>query len=567
MLCVMEDQELSSEGAPSQAPQPALLPPGVIRLAGWIGVASALPIVLAAVGAGGILVGAIWLVVLAWAGWAAGEHAARRRQALDKVTQALERMDASPISASGLDRDVTAFLMRWNRLAPEAFRRQSDASSLIKLAASLPDASAAAFADVKSAAGEQEAAIEEAASLVANMRQSIRVIEESVGLLSESSDESTSAVIEMSTSIEEIAGNASSLHDAVDASTTAVHQMGASIRQVSTGAEHVLEMAESTASAVVEMDRSVQEVSTNAMEAASLTEKAHAGAQMGAEAVQATIEDIERISALTSDAKKRLGGLVSGISRIGNVLTAIDEINDEANLLSLNAAIIAAQAGEQGKAFRVVANHVKTLARRTSESTNDIEKLIFDIESESGEAVRAMEAGIEAVAASVERSRDAGAALDSIQDSCKNASERVTEIARATSEQSRNLRGVAESTQKTSQEIQQISQALIEQRRASESMLTSAEGALERCQRVHLSTEEQRQTSHHITKAMSEITSMIQAIGEQTRAHAVASESVSESVICLVDQVHATSLGLQPLRVLLDRIESEARQIDSPCGD
>jgi methyl-accepting chemotaxis protein len=306
------------------------------------------------------------------------------------------------------------------------------------------------------------------------------------------------------------------------------------------------------------MDRSVQQVSTHAVEAASLTEEAHAGAEAGADAVQATIEDIERIAALTSEAKTRLGGLVSGISRIGYVLTAIDEINDETNLLSLNAAIIAAQAGEQGKAFRVVANHVKTLARRTSESTKDIERLIFDIEAESSEAVRAMEAGIEAVSASVDRSRDAGVALDAIQQSCKNASERVTEIARTTAEQSRNSKGVAESTQQTSREIEQISLALIEQRRASESLLTSAESALERCQLVARSTEEQRHSSRHISSAIAEITNMIRTMGEQTRSHAVASEAVSESVICLLDQVQATGAGLRPLRALLAQVEGKA---------
>jgi methyl-accepting chemotaxis protein len=152
-------------------------------------------------------------------------------------------------------------------------------------------------------------------------------------------------------------------------------------------------------------------VSSNALEASALTERAHSGAAVGAEAVRATIKDIEQISALTNEAKDRLGGLVSRVCKIGNILAAIDEINDETKLLSLNAAIIAAQAGEQGKAFLIVANHVKTLSQRTAGSTHDIETLIADIEAESTGAVRAMEAGIEAVAKGVERSRDAGEAL------------------------------------------------------------------------------------------------------------------------------------------------------------
>ena len=334
--------------------------------------------------------------------------------------------------------------------------------------------------------------------------------------------------------------------------------MGASIRQVAQGAESVQEMAESTASSVIQMDRSVQEVSSNALEASSLTERAHSGATAGAEAVRKTITDIEQISSLTNEAKDRLGGLVSRISQIGNILAAIDEINDETKLLSLNAAIIAAQAGEQGKAFLVVANHVKTLSQRTASSTHDIESLIADIEIESSSAVRAMEAGIKAVAQGVERSRDAGTALVSIQEACRDASVRVGEIARATAEQSRSSKGVAESTQTTSTQIQQIGLAIQEQRRASESMLESAERALETCRHVHRSTDEQRQTSRQITIAISEIADMVRAIGEQTTVHARASESVSESVMHLLENARQSGSNIEPIRNSLNELAQSA---------
>jgi methyl-accepting chemotaxis protein len=324
--------------------------------------------------------------------------------------------------------------------------------------------------------------------------------------------------------------------------------MGASIRQVAEGAEKVQAMAESTAAAVIQMDRSVQEVSANAVEASSLTEKAHTGAIMGADAVRATIKDIERISTLTHHAKDQLGGLLARVSQIGNVLAAINEINDETKLLSLNAAIIAAQAGERGKAFLVVANHVKTLSQRTTASTRDIEELIANIEVEASETVQAMEAGITAVTTGMDRSRDAGEALSTIQTACRDASERVGEIARATTEQSRNSKDVAQATQTTSIQIQQITTAISEQRRASESMLENAERALDSCRHVHRSTEEQRLTSRHISNAVREITTMISAIGEQTTVHARASESVSESVLHLLENARSSGSEIEPIR-------------------
>lgn len=489
--------------------------------------------------------------------WDARRRAASFDRTLARMLDAMERLDPSPIDASG-GVELEALVSTWNAAWPARCAAMQEIVAVRERTRELPARLQSTLGSIESATDNQEEAVEETASLVANMKQTMKTISERVEVLLQSSDACASSVMEMSASIDEVASNTATLHEVVDASTSSVHEMGASIRQVSEGAESVQEMAESTASSVIEMDRSVQEVSSNALEASSLTERAHAGATAGAEAVQATIADIEQIAALTGEAKDRLGGLVSRISEIGTILGAIDEINDETKLLSLNAAIIAAQAGEQGKAFLVVANHVKTLSQRTAGSTHDIEKLIADIEEESSGAVRAMEAGIKAVTKGVERSRDAGTALSSIQEACRDASERVGEIARATAEQSRSSKGVAEATQTTSQQIQQITEAIAEQRRASEAMLESAERALESCRQVHRSTDEQRQTSKQITAAISDITDMVRAIGEQTTVHARASESVSESVMHLLENAREPGKAIDPLRAWMQELAQSA---------
>jgi len=443
---------------------------------------------------------------------------------------------------------------RWRTEWPARAQRLRRAETLLDRATALPPLVEDRLSRVTGSADRQEEAIEETASLVANMRQSMREVADQVDHLRQASDQSASSIHQLGHSIDEVADNTASLHERVDASTSSVHEMSASIRQVATSAEQVQEMAETTAAAVTQMDRSIQEVSNHAIEAATLTDRAREGATDGHRAVRSTIDDIERISTLTTDAMDRLDGLVSRLAQIGSILGAIDEINDETNLLSLNAAIIAAQAGEQGKAFLVVANHVKTLARRTASSTQDIERLIGDIHEESSRAVDAMRAGIDAVRTGVERSQGAGAALEAIQEACSDASERVGEIARSTAEQSRNSKGVAESTQRTSSQIQQISQAIEEQRRASESMLENSESALASCLSVRRATDEQRQTSRHITAAISGISEMIREIGGQTRSHAEASEATSEAVIRLLENAQEAASHATPLRELFDEL-------------
>ena len=455
-------------------------------------------------------------------------------------------------------------LGRLDALAPvveELAESESQGVELARRIAGLPEQISPIFESIESSAATQEATIEEAASLLAHMRASMTSIAEQVEQLLSASDESTASVAEMAASIEEVALNMDRLHEVVEASTASVHEMGASIRQVAEGAEQVQQMAEGTAASVVEMDRSIQEVSEHAHEAASLTRSAHAGAESGAEAVRATIDDIEEISQRTTEAKERLSGLVARVSQIADILAAIDEINDETKLLSLNAAIIAAQAGEHGKPFLVVANHVKTLARRTAGSTQDIERLIADIELDSGGAVRAMEAGITAVRGGVVRSQATGDALSAIQDSCRDARERVDEIARATAEQSRNSKGVAEATQQTSLHVQQISQAMAEQRRASEEMLAHAESALASGEHVHRSTEAQRGSSRILTQAIAGIRDRVRQIGEQTTVHKRASEDVAAAVISLLENAQHSGETLEPIRQLLSSLAAEARQM------
>jgi methyl-accepting chemotaxis protein len=325
-------------------------------------------------------------------------------------------------------------------------------------------------------------------------------------------------------------------------------------------------MAEESAAAMVEMDRAIQEVGEHVREASGLTEQVSHGAEAGQQAVTATIDGIEEIRAQTSRAKTVLERLAERIGEIGEIVNVIGAINDETNLLSLNAAIIAAQAGEQGKAFAVVANHVKTLAQRTAGSTKEIEGLIRAVQDESSNAVRAMAAGMEAVESGVQRSRKAGEELDRIRASSREASSRVAEIARAAGEQGRNSKHVAEAAQNTSSMVQQISTAMSEQSRASDAMLKNAEAALELCRQVHRSTEEQRESGRFITASIGSITEMIRSIQQNTESHSAASEAVSDAVGRILDVARKSGERVPEVLRAVEELREHAGALADAAG-
>jgi methyl-accepting chemotaxis protein len=452
---------------------------------------------------------------------------------VQKVLEAIERVAAGDFSVRLTQAELgplAAFHGTLNALCDRQGQLSREVTTLIERLQEIPERVFEAMKEVDGGRVATEEAVEETASLLANINTSIRSINGEVESLSRSTEEASSSILEMQSSIDEVARSAASLNESVDASTSSIHEISASIRQVAESADSVQSMAEESAAAMVEMDRAIQEVGEHVREASGLTEQVSHGAEAGQQAVAATIEGIEEIRAQTSRAKAVLERLAERIGEIGEIVNVIGAINDETNLLSLNAAIIAAQAGEQGKAFAVVANHVKTLAQRTAGSTKEIEGLIRAVQDESSNAVRAMGAGMEAVESGVSRSRKAGEELDRIRTSSREASSRVAEIARAAGEQGRNSKHVAEAAQNTSSMVQQISTAMSEQSRASDAMLKNAEAALELCRQVHRSTEEQRESGRFITASIGSITEMIRSIQQNTESHSAASEAVSDAV-------------------------------------
>jgi methyl-accepting chemotaxis protein len=241
----------------------------------------------------------------------------------------------------------------------------------------------------------------------------------------------------------------------------------------------------------------------------------------------------------------------------------ISAITDETNLLSLNAAIIAAQAGEHGKAFAVVAEQVKTLARRTSQSTREIEELIRSIQKQSRQAVEAMAAGIAAVERGVERSRGAGQALEVIRGSARDASGRVAEIARATDEQARNSKQVAQAARRTSEHVQEISRAMAEQSKAAEQLLANASVSVDMCRQMTTATEEQRASGRYITSNIESITEMIRSIQGSTRAHERASAGVAETFSALLDNARRGAASLPALAPLVEELRRCGQELSA----
>jgi methyl-accepting chemotaxis protein len=168
----------------------------------------------------------------------------------------------------------------------------------------------------------------------------------------------------------------------------------------------------------------------------------------------------------------------------------IDDVADETNLLALNAAIIAAQAGEQGKAFAVVADEIKELADRVLASTKEIGGLIRSVQEESENAIGAIEAGSQSVMSGVDLSAEAGRTLEEITEASRQNGLRISEIVSSVREQTKAAGHVVTLMEKVRDSADEIAAASGEQDRGNEVIYRSALTMREVAQQVRRTTEE-----------------------------------------------------------------------------
>ena len=232
------------------------------------------------------------------------------------------------------------------------------------------------------------------------------------------------------------------------------------------------------------------------------------------DAVAETAEAIEGVRESFDRVREAIGALAARSTSIGEVVSVMEGVSGETALLSLNAAIIAAQAGEQGRSFGVVAGAIRGLAERTAGSSREIGGLLEAVREEIERAVAAVAEGALRVARGTERAENAGSALAGILVRCGETASRAADILRAGAAQSERLGDVERSFSAVRHEVQAIGVALQEHGKAASEVLKTTDGVRSLGEDVKQQTIAQRadvSRAARATAAVSERTEEVRA--------------------------------------------------------
>jgi len=245
------------------------------------------------------------------------------------------------------------------------------------------------------------------------------------------------------------------LQEGINVLASATSEILSSTTQVASGMSETAASVTETTATVEEVKQTTLLASEKSKAVSENAQKAAQVAQQGTAAVSANIEGINHIRGLMETVAEGLVKLSEQTQSIGEIIAAVNDLAQQSNLLSVNAAIEAAKAGEQGKGFTVVAQEIKSLADQSKQSTEQVRAILTEIQKATSAAVMSAEQVSKAVETGVKQAEESGASITNLAESVTKAAQASTQIAASSQQQLVGMEQVAQAMENIKQATQQ----------------------------------------------------------------------------------------------------------------
>ncbi|MDU0457139.1 MAG: methyl-accepting chemotaxis protein [Geobacteraceae bacterium] len=417
-----------------------------------------------------------------------------------------------------------------------------------------------------SSGDEMEVAqVKDAVNAMENLNSAFSLVIAEIEELSGRTEERASISAQMSATTDAIAENINQYSNFVLETSSSIEQMAAAIRETADNIRALSESTEQTVCSINTISASQTTVRDNSERSAAASENVRTQAQHGLRSMAATLKAMQEIAKSNDESFESINRLSRHSARVGEFLSVIQEVVEQTNLLSLNASIIAAQAGTRGRAFAVVAEEVRSLAHRTSASTREIEELVRNIQKETSMVQRTVTQGKDKVKEGVKISGLANDALIMIEKSAEEAFGMVANIAAATTEQTVNIERITEEAEKNLERVQHVTLATEHQQQGANLIVKNLEHMRELAHRINSSAQEQAKGNRLYLKSVMEDNDRTSDLKNEAARNILLASQAVEAVRGVESLIAANTRegekivdALSELVMLIDRYSDES---------
>lgn len=416
--------------------------------------------------------------------------------------------------------------------------------------------------DLLSTVSDQASLAEETTRSSQETQRSMSLVSQSMSQVASATQDVSATILQMRANVEEITGTAEVLSGSVETSVSSTNEIASVAENVRAATDHLRRSSEEAVSFLTELGTSLTETRGHSEALSKLAHHVTSLAASGAQNVGAVEQQVNRSLDGLEGSYKAMTELRSAMDSIGRILDVIQDITDQTNLLSLNASIIAAGAGEHGKAFGVVATQIRELSAKSKLRSAEIRDVIRSIQRGGQEINSSLEQLHLMVSKSSELSREAGASLKSILTATSEQEDMTSRIAAASEELAHGGQSASKTIQRIFEMIEGISRSVEEQAESTRLLTAEAEKVRDGVLHLRRATEEQARGAHVISEATASISQDSQKTSLTVQAQADRSLSTVRGMQHLLERAQAVQGAFRALAEASVRLEKSAKALD-----